>query len=167
MTKKPFQERKSRSIHPRVYAASTPQWGSEPAVEVETIISEIAPRLAAATIEDMRARYELGRALRDLRSRVTREPSSGALSGLANRLGIDPSALRRYMRVTKIMPLREFEWLTELRSPRGAPLTWSHVEVLVREPDAARRRALATVTANQELTVRALAARIETEGRTA
>jgi hypothetical protein len=79
---------------------------------------------------------------------------------LAKRLGVDPSALRRYARVSETITSREFAWLMKQRTPRGAPLTWSHVEVLARERDADRRQALALAVAAEDLSVRALATRV-------
>ena len=53
---------------------------------------------------------------------------------------MDPSALRRFAQVSDVIPPGEFQWMMRLRSPRGAPLTWSHVELLARLRSAEKRR---------------------------
>src|SRR6516165_160939 len=108
----------------------------------------------------MRARYDFGRVLHSLRQHRSKAGGIGALRLLSKRLGVDPSALRRYARVSETISSREFGWLMRQRTPRGAPLTWSHVELLSRERDPDRRHALATTTASEDLSVRALASRL-------
>src|SRR6516165_9153116 len=108
----------------------------------------------------MRARYDFGRVLHSLRQHRSKAGGIGALRLLSKRLGVDPSALRRYARVSETISAREFAWLMKQRTPRGAPLTWSHVELLARERDPERRRALALGVVAEDLSVRALSTRL-------
>jgi len=127
---------------------------------IEAIASHIGRRLADAAVEDMRARYDFGRVLHTLRNRGRGLEGAGALRVLAGRLAVDPSALRRFAQVSDVIPPGEFQWMMRLRSPRGAPLTWSHVELLARLRSAEKRRALATAVVEEELSVRALFQRL-------
>jgi hypothetical protein len=127
---------------------------------IDAITTHIVHRLAAAAIDDMKARYDFGRVLQSLRSGRPQAGGTGTLRLLSRRLGVDPSALRRYARVSETISPREFTWLMRQRTPRGAPLTWSHVEVLARERDPDRRQVLAAATAAEDLSVRGLATRL-------
>jgi hypothetical protein len=127
---------------------------------IEAVTTHIVHRLAAAAVDDMRARYDFGRVLQSLRQNRSTAGGVGALRLLSRRLGVDPSALRRYARVSETITSREFVWLMKQRTPRGAPLTWSHVELLSRERDPERRQALALIAASEDLSVRALASRL-------
>jgi hypothetical protein len=127
---------------------------------VAAITSHIVERLATAAVQDMQARYDFGKVLHSLRRGSAGSRTAGALRVLAERLGIDASALRRYARVSETITPREFAWMMRLRTARGTPLTWSHVELLAREKEGERRQALATVVAAEDLSVRALAARM-------
>jgi hypothetical protein len=127
---------------------------------VGVIATHIVARLADAAIEDMRARYDFGRVLHMLRKSGRGASGAGALRRLAERLGVDPSALRRYAQVSEIISPREFAWMMRLTNKRGEPLTWSHVELLARERDPERRRELATAIGTESLAVRELAARV-------
>ena len=125
--------------------------------------SHIVHRLADAAVEDMRARYDLGRMLLTLREQRRRGGGTGTLLRLAEHMGVDPSALRRYAHVCETIAADEFEALTRLRTGRGGTLTWSHVELLSRAKCAERRRALAAAVAAEELSVRALSDRLRAE----
>ena len=70
---------------------------------------------------------------------------------LAGRLGVDATALRRYAQVSEVIGASEFDWMMHLSTPRGAPLTWSHIEVLARVRSAEHRRQLATATVREDL----------------
>jgi hypothetical protein len=127
---------------------------------IDAITTHIVQRLATAAVDDMKARYDFGRVLQSLRRSRPQQGGTGTLRLLAKRLGVDPSALRRYARVSETISSPEFAWLMKQRTPRGAPLTWSHVEVLARERDPERRQALALSVATEDLSVRALATRV-------
>jgi hypothetical protein len=131
---------------------------------VNAIALHVVVRLAAAAVDDMRARYDFGKVLYALRRGAKRDAGAATLRMLAKRLGVHASALRRYARVSETIPPAEFAWLVGLRTPRGAPVTWSHVELLARETDASRRRALTTHVVTEDLSVRALAARLRRSG---
>jgi hypothetical protein len=129
---------------------------------LSAIALHIVQRIADAAIEDMRARYDLGRILQTLR-RAERVGGAGPLRRLAERLGLDPSVLRRYAQVSETIGPREFGWLLRLTNWRGEPLTWSHIELLARVRTQERRKLLATSVAEGNLSVRALAARLRSE----
>lgn len=121
------------------------------------ITGHIVQRLAAAAVDDVHARYDLGKVLLTLRHESSQR---SALRVLAQRLGFDPSALRRYARVSSTILPDEFAWLTGLRMRRGMPLSWSHIELLARERDRTRRTELATAVVEGDLSVRALNLRL-------
>jgi hypothetical protein len=130
---------------------------------LSAIALHIVQRIADAAIEDMRARYDLGRILHTLRRSERGGVGAGPLRRLAERLGLDPSVLRRYAQVSETIPPREFAALLRLTNWRGEPLTWSHIELLARVRNPERRKALATAVAEGNLSVRALAARLRAE----
>jgi hypothetical protein len=127
---------------------------------IGAITSHIVRRLADAAVEDMRARYDFGRVLLTLRSENRSVAGAGVLRLLANQLEIDPSALRRYAQVSEVIAAREFDWLMRLINKRGAPLTWSHIEILARVRSPEQRRQLATAIARESLSVRGLSERL-------
>lgn len=126
------------------------------------VASHIVRRLADAAIADMRARYDFGRVLHSLRTEGRGAGGAGAVRILAQRLGVDASALRRYAQVSAVIPASEFDWMMGLVDERGEPLTWSHVELLARVRDGELRRQLAAAVSKEGLSVRALAERIRT-----
>jgi hypothetical protein len=127
---------------------------------IDAVTTHIVHRLAAAAVDDMRARYDFGRVLQSLRRSREQAGATGTMRLLSKRLGVDPSALRRYARVSETISSREFAWLMKQRTPRGATLTWSHVELLSRERDPNQRQALALAVVTEDLSVRALATRL-------
>ncbi|HEY1690875.1 MAG TPA: hypothetical protein VGG39_01860 [Polyangiaceae bacterium] len=129
------------------------------------IASHIVQRLADAAIDDMRARYDFGRILHELRSERRGAGQTGAVRILAERLGVDASALRRYAQVSAVIPEREFDWMMRLGNERGEPLTWSHIELLARVLDVEKRRQLASAVAREGLSVRALLGRLRAAPR--
>jgi hypothetical protein len=128
---------------------------------LSTIVGHVVQRLAAAAEEDLQARYDLGEVVLSLRGVGSRS----AIRLLAEHLGSDASALRRYARVTRTIGADEFRWLVSLRTPRGVPLSWSHVELLAQDPDLERRKGLAAAVTREDLTVRQLAARLPASTR--
>jgi hypothetical protein len=124
------------------------------------VTSHIFARIAAASVDDVQARYDLGTVLLRLRRDAAGERSRPAVRALAERLGVDPSALRRYARVAETIGAEELGWLVKLRSARGMPLSWSHLDLLSRVRDAPRRRVLAEAVVAEDLTVRALTIRL-------
>ena len=127
------------------------------ASRVTAITGHIVQRLAAAAVDDVEARYDLGKVLLTLRNESAER---SALRVLAESLGFDPSALRRYARVRTTICPDEFTWLSTLRTRRGMPLSWSHIELLAREPNRQRRMELATAVVTEDLSVRALHSRL-------
>ncbi len=136
--------------------------GSEPRMmpRVKAITSHIVDRLAAAAVADMQARYDFGQVLHSVQVGDPGENWLSALRAVSERLGVDESALRRYRRVSERIDAREFAWLTSLRTDRGWALKWSHIELLARVGEKSRRRDLAMQIVAEDLTVRALAARL-------
>jgi hypothetical protein len=126
------------------------------------LVAPFLERIASAAVDDMRARYDFGGvlgALREVRG------AEGLVDMIARRLEVDASALRRYARTHEVIPATEFEWLMGLRTRLGDAITWSHVELLAREPDKKKRMALARSIAREDLSVRALSARVVHDGR--
>lgn len=121
------------------------------------LVAPFLERVASATVDDMRARYDFGGvlgAIREVRG------AEGLVDLIAQRLEVDASALRRYARTHDVIPAGEFEWLMGLRTRLGGSITWSHVELLAREPDKKKRMALARAIAREDLSVRDLSARV-------
>jgi hypothetical protein len=121
--------------------------------------ADIARRIAAAGLEEVHAKYALGRLAHEARYSPGRS-SCFSLSNLAASFRIDPSGLRRIARVTERIGQQEFAWLMSLRSPTGRALSWTHLERLATVRPSARRKDLAVATLAEELTVASLAARI-------
>jgi hypothetical protein len=129
-------------------------------LRVGAVASHILRRLTDAAVEDMRARYDFGRVLHGLRQRRRGSPGAGVVRLLADRLGVDATALRRYAQVSEVIGVGEFDWMMHLSTPRGAPLTWSHIELLSRVRNTEQRRQLAAATVREDLSVRALSERL-------
>jgi len=103
------------------------------------------------------ARYDLGQLVHYLRYGRSQPP---ALDALARSLGMHPSALRRYGRVTERIRVQEFASLLQRRDVYGRPLTWSHLEKLAEARAATVRRQLADEAVSGLLSVRAIARRV-------
>ena len=128
---------------------------------VRALASTACQQLAAAAAQDMRARYELGRALRTIREGTS--PSDPFIEAVAQALGVHPSLLRRYMRVATLISPSQFEVLAAMRDRRGMPMTWSHVEHLADVRSKAQRTLIAEQAIAEGLSVRALRLRIRRE----
>jgi hypothetical protein len=126
---------------------------------VPAVVSHIIERMAAAAVADARARYDFGVVLHFLRYGDC--ATSPRISELAETLGVDTSALHRCARVSEVIAPDEFAWLAELRTERGMPLAWSHIERLARERSGKRRQVLAIEAVREALSVRALDARMK------
>jgi hypothetical protein len=124
---------------------------------VLSVSTRIVRRLAEAAVEELRARYDFGAVVHTLRYGDADSCRAETIRDLADWIGADPSALRRWARVNERMRAEEFETYLELRTPRGMPLTWTHLEVLARERNRGRRGELAVVAARGGLSVRELA----------
>jgi|HubBroStandDraft_4_1064222.scaffolds.fasta_scaffold12294_2 hypothetical protein len=131
-----------------------------PAGRAVVVVRHIVLRLAEASVEDIKARYDLGEVVCTLRRVMPRAAAALELNAVAKSMGIHASALRRYARVTEAIGGPEFAQLLRLRTARGMSLTWSHVEHLAMVHDPARRKALAAAAADEALSVRALAQRL-------
>lgn len=129
-----------------------------------TIAVTISRRLAIAAEEDIRARYDLGRALRAVRDG---EPAAvQALEAVADALGVHWTLLRRYVRVATVIPPAQLEAFVALRSQRGMPMTWSHLEHLAEIRSARMRAVFAARIAAEGWSVRALKANVrESKGK--
>jgi hypothetical protein len=124
---------------------------------VNDVTMHIMLRLATAAADEVQARYDFGIVLLTLREA---HAGRSALRVLAERYRFDPSALRRYARVCSAIFPDEFTWLAGLRTCRGMPLSWSHIELLAREPSRQRRKELAIAVLEDDLSVRELSARL-------
>jgi hypothetical protein len=129
--------------------------------QLRSLAAPFLERIASATVEDMRARYDFGAAMGALRDV---SGARGILEDLAATLDVDASALRRIARTHEVISAEEFEWLTQLRTPSGKALAWSQVEILTRERNTRRRRQLAMAIAREDLSVRDLVKRMMRRG---
>jgi hypothetical protein len=123
---------------------------------------QISNRLAEAAVEDLRARYELGRLVHRLRYDSAEPHAMRAISKLAGACGLRVATLRRYARVTEMIRPVEFDELTRNRGPRGPSLTWSHIEELAEARNSEVRRKCAEAAVSEALSVSALRARVRT-----
>ncbi|HLK40129.1 MAG TPA: hypothetical protein VKU41_25410 [Polyangiaceae bacterium] len=138
----PENERESSPLDP---SCETPA--------VRAVVAHIMARVAEASVDDLRARYDLGRVVHHLRY----DPSqAGVLTRLAHDLGMHPSALHRYARVTERVCPEEFAQILQLRDAHGQPLTWSHLERIAEVRSAAARRRVAEEAVSGLLSVRAV-----------
>jgi hypothetical protein len=123
---------------------------------------QIANRLADAAVEDLRARYELGRLVHRLRYDGAEPQAMRAIAKLASACGLRVATLRRYARVTEMIRPLEFDELTRTRGTRGPSLTWSHIEELAEARNSEVRRKCAEAAVTESLSVSALRARVRT-----
>lgn len=133
------------------------------APRVDVLVAEYRQRCAAAIEEDMRARYELGRALLEVRQGESR--GEHALEAVARALGHHLTLLARYRRVASVIPPKQFEAYVGMRDQYGKPLSWSHVERLAEVRSAKARDALAARIIAEELSVRDVKANIRDAAR--
>jgi hypothetical protein len=125
--------------------------------DVGAMVTYVRERLVTALLDDVKARYDLGQVVHKLRY-----PAAGdscptvTLAALARMSGHGPRALRRYARVAEIINAEELADYLELRTPRGMPLSWSHLEELMRVHSRTRRREFAATAAGENLSARAL-----------
>ena len=79
------------------------------------------------TLVEIRARYAFARWLHTVRY----SPNAlGSMRSIAKRTALHASVLRRFARVAEGVLPSDLEDFTNLRTPRGLPLTWSHLEEL-------------------------------------
>jgi hypothetical protein len=126
---------------------------------ITAIAARAHERLAAAEEEEMRARYELGRTLREIS--MTESDASRTLEAVASILGRDPSLLRRYMRVASVIPPAQFEAFATMRGNRGLSMSWSHIEHLADVRSMKLRSIIAEQVIAEELSVRELVERLK------
>jgi hypothetical protein len=122
--------------------------------------AHVAERLTTAAVDDIWARYDLGRIVHQIRYDSSGDLTARTLANLARALGMHPSALRRYARVTERIAPSELAELLELRDPHGRPLSWSHFEKLAEAPAADMRRRCAKEVIAATLSVLQVAARL-------
>ncbi|HLK40503.1 MAG TPA: hypothetical protein VKU41_27310 [Polyangiaceae bacterium] len=133
--------------------------GKRDAVRARTanaLATAIARRLADAAEEDMRARYDLGRALA-----LVEDDRTELQNDVANALGVHRSLLRRYARVATVIRPDELDGLVRLRDRVGMPLSWSHIEHLAEITSAKIRESMAKRVIAEGLSVRALRSRLQ------
>ena len=107
------------------------------------VVQHVTLRIAEARVEELQARYDLGRIFHRIRYAESREWPCSTLEYLARCLGLHASVLRRYARISEAISRTEFVHFAKLRDSHGLPLTWSHLEKLARIRDRAHRRARA------------------------
>jgi hypothetical protein len=116
-------------------------------------------------VEDLRARYDLGRLVHQLRFHSDDDATMGTLAGLARAYHLTPGTLRRLARVTEMIGSEEFGEYLMLRSPYGLPLTWSHIEELAESRRRDLRRRCAAEVLSDALSVADLRARVRAAAR--
>jgi hypothetical protein len=127
---------------------------------LRAIVGHVVGRLAAAVVEEAHARFALGHIVgAALRARAP-DGDAARLEDIAASLQRDVSDLRRWARIAAAIRAEEFAWLTSLRTPRGMPLTWSHIEALSRVRPLRLRREVAREASIQDLSVRRLQSRV-------
>lgn len=124
------------------------------------LATQIADRIAQAAVDDIRARYELGRLVHRLRYDGADDEVLRGVSGLGAACGLAAATLRRYARVSETINPSEFDELTRRRGPRGPTLTWSHIEELAEARSSAVRRKCAEAAVTESLSVSTLRARV-------
>jgi hypothetical protein len=120
---------------------------------VKVVLRHVIARIADASVQDARARYDLGHVLHLLRYG---DSVKIRIAHLAAWLDVDCSALHRCARVSEAICPAEFDWLMSLRTEKGMPLTWSHIEPLAHERSASRRALLAEYVVREQISVRDL-----------
>jgi hypothetical protein len=132
---------------------------------VRGVVAHILQRLAMAHVSIVRARYDLGQLVHALRYSDARAFGTNAVDTLASWLGIDSSALRRWARVTEVIPPDELDGICCARTPRGMPLTWTHLEKLALERSTTRRREQAQLAIREDWSVATLASSVRRSQR--
>ena len=122
--------------------------------------SDVVESFAGTVVSNLRAHYTLGQRLHAIRYMSATEGEQAPLQAVADQLQLDVSVLRRYARVAETIGPSEFEHIVSLRTSRGLPVTWSHIERLAMVRNASNRKNLAEEAAATGLSVRALAAKI-------
>ena len=135
----------------------------EQILEFESVCNRTLQRIAEAILSEIEARYEIGKFVHALRYANARAAGAAPLLMLSERLHLDSSVLRRYARVTEVIRPSELRSFTSLRTPRGLPMTWSHLECLSTVRHLGRRTELTIIAATDELSVRELALRIRAD----
>jgi hypothetical protein len=130
------------------------------AVEAESphppsIVTRLLGTIATAALADLQAKYEVGCVAHRLRYPAPDEPDDpDRLVNLGTRLGLDASSLRRRARVVETIDPEEFAAITAMRTRRGQPLSWSHLELLATLRSRKRRLEVAQRCADEDLSVR-------------
>jgi hypothetical protein len=116
--------------------------------------------MAEAAVNDMRARYDLGRVINSLRYDSSNAFTARTLANVARVLNLKPSTLRCYARVAARIRAVEFDEYVNLRGSHGTRLTWSHIEELAETRGSDVRRKLAAEAVFKALSVGALRNRV-------
>jgi hypothetical protein len=144
-------------------AEEAPSSGGGPLVVAprwSTRAFHIVHRIRQAAIDDLRARYELGLLVHDLRYDVRDNVPRGTLKEFARLINVRLGTLQRYARVAEMIGAPEFEDYVTLLGPQGTVLTWSHIEELAEARGADLRRLRAEEAVSEALSVNELRARI-------
>lgn len=138
----------------------------KPEVAPESAATRLLSGMAVAAIAELRAQYDIGQHVHRLRYPSPGEVvGSQALADLGRRLNLHPSALRRRARVSERIRPDEFEVLIGLRSARGLPLTWSHLELLALVRGRTQRESLARKIVAGDIGIRQCSALVHTASR--
>jgi hypothetical protein len=121
---------------------------------VQAVALHLRLRIVESAIGDIRARYDLGTLVHELRYRFGTMP----VKELARLQNMAPATLRRLARVTETICSTEFDEYLALRNVCGQPLTWSHIEELAESRSVEVRRRCARQVLSEGLSIAALRA---------
>jgi hypothetical protein len=127
---------------------------------VSAVAEHIRERLAEAAVQDMWARYDLGRIVHQIRYDESGHFTARTVLNLAREFQLHLSRLSRYSRVAETIGPREFAEYMGMRNSWGQPLTWSHIERIAEIRDVDLRRRCAEEVISGLLSVRELVARV-------
>ncbi|HEY3817108.1 MAG TPA: hypothetical protein VGL81_08055 [Polyangiaceae bacterium] len=126
---------------------------------IALVAAAVQHRLALANRDEILARYDLGAFAHIIRYDHG-DYGDDAQESLANLMHLDSSAIRRHARVSETLYGSELQAVLQLRTPEGAMLRWSHLEILAAIRSPSKRRLLAAAAATDSLSVRALRSRM-------
>jgi hypothetical protein len=112
--------------------------------------------LASATCDEARVRYRVGVHVREIMCDETKY-GGRAVVRLAEAIDRDAATLYRYALVPERWNESAFSELLELRTPRGEPLSWTHLVELASVDSDDERTALTMRALREGLSARALA----------
>jgi hypothetical protein len=121
------------------------------------VYESIRRLMAAATRNEARSRYQIGELVAEVK-RAQSKYGAHAVEQLAGALRTNVHTLYRSASVAECWAQPELEAVLRRTTPRGQPLTWSHLVLLSGVPSSRRRGELLDQVLREALSVRELAA---------